>query len=215
MEHDYFDKLLTCEITEDEWQGYAKILNISKFPKNSDDRRLIINKEFRHSYGNTIRNFGRNDFEPDYEDAILQDALKIVKATNEELSKADEYTKPYKPNMVVLYKEDIIYHRIEQSFKEKYNRKFSNNVNDLVNDLLEAVDTYYSAKLTKTKNTFIKGSPFAILAKASSRVLLGGLIIAVTSVNEIFFKANWNKVLPAIMLTYIIRKRLYIMEKLK
>ena len=216
MERDSFDELLNSRLTEDEWQGFATILEISKFPADLYKRRLLINKEFRRFYGNTVSNLFRNEFEPDYEQPILEDALKVVDITDKELNDCTKTFEGMSQNEIVLRKEDIIFHKVEGCFKEKQKRSFSNDIDSFVNDLIVGVDSYYGVlkKVKKTGLTLVKGGGVAGAAAKIFGPVTATTYMAGTAVNEMFFETNWKKVLEVIMFSYVVRKRMYIEDRL-
>ena len=218
MEKDDFDRLLSSRLTEDEWQGFATILEISKFPTDLDKRRILINKAFRHFYGNTIPNRFRNEFEPDYEKPILDDALKEINTSDEKLTDLNKASENMSHIEIILHKEDIVFRKVEAYFKEKKKREFSKDTDNFVKDLIECVDSYYGV-LRKVKKAGTKlvigGGVAAGLAKKVIRPVAGGAYMVGVAINEMFFETNWKKVLPVIMFTYVIRKRMYIEDSLK
>ena len=55
---DKLDALLADErITDEEWAALAEVLGIYKIlSKKKNERRVIVNKEFRHYFGHTLAN---------------------------------------------------------------------------------------------------------------------------------------------------------------
>ena len=82
--NDALDELLQdSRVTEDDWQGLADVLKLDgkflrpKLPTDKEDRRKMVNRELRHSYGHTFMNTVRDGYDPDYIDIVKATAKKI------------------------------------------------------------------------------------------------------------------------------------------
>ena len=75
--HDELDEALYHpSMTSEDFDSLSEVLSLSKGVPE-DERRILFNREIRHSYGHSVVNLFRDWYEPDY--------LDIVKGTAEEL----------------------------------------------------------------------------------------------------------------------------------
>ncbi len=195
MEFDEFDKLLSDKrVTDEEWKAFAFILEIKNIDKmNDNEKRLIVNKEFRRFYGNTVINilryFFSNEFSPDYEDPILKEVCGY-------LDIADDIS----PDASVLEIEDSIFKCIGKD------RVFNKDSYDIyVKDILEAADSKVS--LLKKVLSGASGGVAGVLGRT-----FGFFGIGATTVNTFLFDTNYKIIFATIMLTYTIRKNLLIKD---
>ena len=195
MEFDGVDELLRDKrITDKEWKAFAVVLEIKNIEKIDDDKKpLIVNKEFRRYFGNTLINIGRNiagnNYSPDYEDPILKDACCYL-GISDDIS----------PNASVLEIEESIFKCIGKD------RVFNKESYDIyVKDILEAADAKDS--LIKKLIGGATGAAVRLLGKTA-----GILGVSMTTVNAFFFDTNWRITLATIMLAHTIRKNLLLKD---
>ncbi len=79
-QNDQLDTVLQdSRLSNDDWQSLADVLKLDEFditlPKN--EKRELINRELRHSYGHTFKNIFRDEYEPDYDEIIRATAKKL------------------------------------------------------------------------------------------------------------------------------------------
>lgn len=88
---DKLDKVLNdSKMTNEDWFNLAKVLEIKDedVPALQSAKRKLFNKELRHSYGHTIANLGRDEFEPDYREIVCGTAEKLNIEKEIDLKKA-------------------------------------------------------------------------------------------------------------------------------
>ncbi len=193
MKSDEFDKLVSDgKITDDEWKAFAKILKIKDILsiKENGRRCLIVNKEFRHYFGNTLVNFFRDEYSPDYED-ILQATMVCLGISEDS----------YPSDMSILEKEDLITKKIVED------KILNVDTGEFVESIIEIADSKVS--MVRQIIDGLKGGVLVVFAKSWG---FWGVFAGV--VNKLLLDTNWKIVLSVIMLTCCIRKRLVIMEGL-
>ena len=197
MENDSLDILLKDRRIQDvEWIALGRALDIYKIEEKSDeDKAKIVNMELRHYYGNTIANILRSIYEPDYKDPIIKDALEFC---NLKMN--------VKENDIDII-EDIIYQELTTAFKHKKLQEWNSRkkeTTEYFNMLIE---------IGRDANTWVK--VFKKIVLGGGKAGLAGRFFgvpgaAVTVVNQFLFDTNWKKVIPAILIVSVIRKRLKI-----
>lgn len=202
MEHDSLDELLKDNrIMDDEWLALGRALNIDNIlSKSTIDRAKSVNQELRHFFGNTIVNVTRNIYEPDYGDPILTETLKICEIEQNTSQKSIEQI------------EEEIYRKLTNSFKKKHPlewdasrkniRTFFDKLIDIGRDTRSVSDIVKDAALT--------GGLAAVAARFINSAVGVGIVA-----NKLLFDTNWKKVLPAILIVSVIRKRLRVSDMLK
>ncbi|MBQ7629617.1 MAG: hypothetical protein IJS81_05335 [Selenomonadaceae bacterium] len=182
---DKLDALLADErITDEEWAALGEVLGIYKIlSKKKNERRVIVNKEFRHYFGHTLANFFRNDYEPDY--------FPILKETFEKMGfNFTQYKK---------------IHCIEEDFynvvTENFNAADFDDEKDFFKKLIKVGENSWGFG-KGIKNISLKDGAVAVA---------GGIPLAV--INKTFFDTNWKKVIPTILIVSLIRKRLKILDE--
>ena len=197
MRFDEFDILLSdSRITEVEWKAFAKILKIKDIEnKNTQERCLIVNKEFRHYFGNTIINVVRDEYSPDYE--------IIIQATRGFLG-IDEVDFP--TDAPILVKESLICKKIvgDELINELTYESFVDRIMEVSNAKAETILT----KILNGLKDGLKGGLIGVFSKSLGYVgMVGGVV------NRVLFETNWEIVLSIIMLACSIRKRLAILDE--
>ncbi|WP_295359678.1 hypothetical protein [uncultured Succiniclasticum sp.] len=198
MRFDEFDILLSdSRITEVEWKAFAKILKIKDIEnKDTQERCLTVNKEFRHYFGNTIINVVRDEYSPDYD--------IIIQATRGFLG-IDEVDFP--TDASILVKESLICKKIvgDELINESTYETF-------IDRIMEVSNAKAETRLTKFINGLKDGLKGGLMGYYRSKSL-GYVGIVGGVVNRVLFETNWEIVLSIIMLTCSIRKRLAVLDE--
>ena len=182
---DELDLLLRDErITDDEWVALGNALGIyAILSKSKTHRRYSVNEELRHCFGHTFANFLRNKYEPDYRAPILKETFESLGMS------------PFGLNENISCIEEKLYNFIVQNSDVDLNdeKKFFEKLIEV------GKDAWGFGR--RIKNLSLKDGAVAVAV---------GLPLA--AVNKTFFDTNWKKVIPAILIVGVIRKRLKILS---
>lgn len=184
--NDELDSLLRDErITDDEWSAFGDALGISKIlSKNKTNRRYAVNEEFRHCFGHTFANFFRDKYEPNYKDPILKETFESIGMP------------PFGVNEEIYSIEEKFYNFVVQNSDiglPTDKKQFFKKIIEI------GEDVWGMGK--RIKNLSLKDGAVAVA---------GGIPLAI--VNKTFFDTNWKRVIPAILIISVIRKRLKILS---
>ncbi len=66
-------------LTDDDWTALATSLEVTSedLAGTWNHKRALVNRELRHSYGNTLANLARTEYEPDYAEIVRASAKKL------------------------------------------------------------------------------------------------------------------------------------------
>ena len=182
---DELDLLLRDErITDDEWSALGNALAIyAILSKSKTKRRYDVNEELRHCFGHTLANFLRNKYEHDYRFPILKETFESLG-----IPPFGEYEK------ISLIEEKL------------YNFIVQNSEIDLTDE-----KNFFEKLIEVGKDAWGFGRRIKNLSLKDGAVAVAvGLPLA--AVNKTFFDTNWKKVIPAILIVGVIRKRLKILS---
>ena len=205
MKYDSLDMLLNDErVTDNEWYALAKALDVNPINNNTRLKKAeIINKELRHSFGHTIVNISRSIYEPDYIDPILKEVIKFckieglpIRCTAEDIEEAvyNKITSAYKDTHPIEWK--------QCKYKEL---DYFSKLIDIGKDQKSLLSIVGDVAIGGGVGTGI----FYVMAKKFNPLVAVG-----TSVNTLCFDTNWRKVIPAILIVSVIRKRLKLCDVL-
>ena len=186
---DELDTLLSDpSVIDTEWEAFGSILSIMNILERPlEIRREIVNRKIRHYYGHMVVNVFRDSYEPDYVDPILINAAKKLNIDGINQSAEDL--------------EDGILQKIICSFQNE----------DQTTEKTEKNDDYAALlAFCKNRDGIYKEKWLIVLGKILGPVVGGGPSLWL----YFFGDTKWRRVLPAIVLTAMIRKRIALEEAL-
>jgi len=137
--NDSLDLLLQDRrLSEDDWQALAEVLKLDgKFirptlPADPEERRQVVNRELRHSYGHTFMNVLRDEYEPDYEDIVRGTAQKL-NLTVRDHHKLEDLENRILQELIDMLKAQIIKEEGEEAWQE-IERRVESEIANLIEE---------------------------------------------------------------------------------